>query len=82
MAQLVDENITLINTMTDTIMGPEEVAAKYGVGPDRIIDFLALMGDKADNIPGLPGVGENRISYAHRAGSVANLLAEPEKSPN
>ncbi|QQK62034.1 DNA polymerase I [Shewanella sp. LC6] len=80
MAQLVDENITLINTMTDTIMGPEEVAAKYGVGPDRIIDFLALMGDKADNIPGLPGVGEKTaLAMLTGAGSVANLLAEPEK---
>ncbi|MEL4431051.1 DNA polymerase I [Shewanella mangrovisoli] len=80
MAQLVDENITLINTMTDTIMGPEEVAAKYGVCPDRIIDFLALMGDKADNIPGLPGVGEKTaLAMLTGAGSVANLLAEPEK---
>lgn len=80
MAQLVDDNITLINTMTDTIMGPEEVAAKYGVGPDRIIDFLALMGDKADNIPGLPGVGEKTaLAMLTGAGSVANLLAEPEK---
>lgn len=80
MAQLVDDNITLINTMTDTIMGPEEVVAKYGVGPDRIIDFLALMGDKADNIPGLPGVGEKTaLAMLTGAGSVANLLAEPEK---
>jgi len=80
MAQLVDDNITLINTMTDTIMGPEEVTAKYGVGPDRIIDFLALMGDKADNIPGLPGVGEKTaLAMLTGAGSVANLLAEPEK---
>ncbi|MGI2098314.1 DNA polymerase I [Shewanella glacialipiscicola] len=80
MAQLVDENVTLINTMTDTIMGPEEVATKFGVGPDRIIDLLALMGDKADNIPGLPGVGEKTaLAMLTGAGSVSNLLAEPEK---
>ncbi|MCS6204944.1 DNA polymerase I [Shewanella baltica] len=80
MAQLVDENVTLINTMTDTIMGPEEVAIKFGVGPDRIIDLLALMGDKADNIPGLPGVGEKTaLAMLTGAGSVSNLLAEPEK---
>ena len=80
MAQLVDENVTLINTMTDTIMGPEEVAIKFGVGPDRIIDLLALMGDKADNIPGLPGVGEKTaLAMLIGAGSVSNLLAEPEK---
>ncbi|MGI2058737.1 DNA polymerase I [Shewanella baltica] len=80
MAQLVDENVTLINTMTDTIMGPEEVAIKFGVGPDRIIDLLALMGDKADNIPGLPGVGEKTaLAMLTGASSVSNLLAEPEK---
>ncbi|MCB2384062.1 DNA polymerase I [Shewanella sp. SR1] len=80
MTQLVDENVTLINTMTDTIMGPEEVAIKFGVGPDRIIDLLALMGDKADNIPGLPGVGEKTaLAMLTGAGSVSNLLAEPEK---
>ena len=58
MAQLVDQHVTLINTMTDTILDPSGVREKFGVGPELIIDFLALMGDKADNIPGLPGVGE------------------------
>ncbi|UNH24393.1 DNA polymerase I [Moellerella wisconsensis] len=58
MAQLVGPNVTLINTMTNTILGPEEVATKYGVPPELIIDFLALMGDSSDNIPGVPGVGE------------------------
>ena len=50
MAQLVTPRITLINTMTNTILGPEEVVAKYGVPPELIIDFLALMGDSSDNI--------------------------------
>lgn len=50
MAQLVTPNITLINTMTNTILGPEEVVNKYGVPPELIIDFLALMGDSSDNI--------------------------------
>ncbi|CEE92083.1 multifunctional DNA polymerase I: 5'-_3' exonuclease (N-terminal); 3'-_5' polymerase; 3'-_5' exonuclease (C-terminal) [Xenorhabdus nematophila str. Anatoliense] len=58
MAQLVTPNITLINTMTNTILGPEEVIEKYGVPSELIIDFLALMGDSSDNIPGVPGVGE------------------------
>ena len=58
MAQLVEPNITLINTMTNTILGPDEVKDKYGVPPELIIDFLALMGDSSDNIPGVPGVGE------------------------
>lgn len=58
MAQLVEPNITLINTMNNTILGPQEVEEKYGVPPELIIDFLALMGDSSDNIPGVPGVGE------------------------
>ncbi|MDX7999841.1 DNA polymerase I [Xenorhabdus sp. Reich] len=58
MAQLVTPNITLINTMTNTILGPQEVTEKYGIPPELIIDFLALMGDSSDNIPGVPGVGE------------------------
>ncbi|MBP2169057.1 DNA polymerase-1 [Erwinia toletana] len=58
MAQLVTPNVTLINTMNNTILGPEEVNEKYGIPPELIIDFLALMGDSSDNIPGVPGVGE------------------------
>ncbi|MBK5074790.1 DNA polymerase I [Budviciaceae bacterium CWB-B4] len=58
MAQLVTPQVTLINTMNNTILGPEEVCEKYGVPPELIIDFLALMGDSSDNIPGVPGVGE------------------------
>lgn len=58
MAQLVTPNITLINTMNNTILGPQEVVDKYGIPPALIIDFLALMGDSSDNIPGVPGVGE------------------------
>lgn len=58
MAQLVTPSITLINTMTNTVLGPDEVCEKYGVPPELIIDFLALMGDSSDNIPGVPGVGQ------------------------
>ncbi|MDD1795669.1 DNA polymerase I [Enterovibrio sp. ZSDZ42] len=58
MAQLVDEHVTLINTMTNVIMTPQGVHDKYGFGPEYIIDYLALMGDKVDNIPGVPGVGD------------------------
>lgn len=58
MAQLVDQNITLINTMTDVVMDPAGVVDKFGIGPELLIDYLALMGDKVDNIPGVPGVGE------------------------
>ncbi|PRB82861.1 DNA polymerase I [Pseudomonas sp. MYb185] len=58
MAQLVDGHITLVNTMTGTVMDADGVREKFGIGPELIIDFLALMGDKVDNIPGVPGVGE------------------------
>ncbi len=58
MAQLVTERVTLVNTMTDSHLDVEGVIAKYGFGPELMIDYLALMGDKVDNIPGVPGIGE------------------------
>ena len=58
MAQLVCPHVTLVNTMTGSVYDIEGVKEKFGVGPELIIDYLALMGDKVDNIPGVPGVGE------------------------
>ncbi len=58
MAQLVDNNITLINTMTNVVMDRAGVIDKFGIPPELIVDYLALMGDKVDNIPGVPGVGD------------------------
>ena len=58
MAQLVCPHVTLVNTMTGSVYDIEGVREKFGVGPELIIDYLALMGDKVDNIPGVPGVGE------------------------
>lgn len=58
MAQLVSEQITLVNTMTETVMDPQGVIDKFGIPPELMIDYLALVGDKSDNIPGVPGVGE------------------------
>lgn len=57
MAQLVSDKVTLINTMDNVILDPHGVEQKYGVPPSKIIDYLALMGDSSDNIPGVPGVG-------------------------
>ncbi len=57
MAQLVNEHITLINTMSDTLMDVPGVVQKFGVRPDQIIDYLALVGDTSDNIPGVPKCG-------------------------
>ena len=58
MAQLVNDHVTLINTMNNTAMDCDGVVEKFGVPPELIIDLLALMGDKVDNIPGVAGVGE------------------------
>ncbi|WP_435928408.1 DNA polymerase I [Dryocola sp. BD613] len=80
MAQLVTPDVTLINTMTNTILGPEEVCTKYGVPPELIIDFLALMGDSSDNIPGVPGVGEKTAqALLQGLGGLDALYANPEK---
>lgn len=80
MAQLVTPQVTLINTMTNTILGPEEVQTKYGVPPELIIDFLALMGDSSDNIPGVPGVGEKTAqALLQGLGGLDSLYANPEK---
>ncbi len=58
MAQLVNEHVSLVNTMTDSFLDVQGVVAKYGFGPELMVDYLALMGDKSDNIPGVAGVGE------------------------
>ncbi|MCH8537602.1 MAG: DNA polymerase I [Alkalimonas sp.] len=80
MAQLVDEHVTLINTMTNTVLDPAGVEAKFGVPPELIIDYLALVGDKSDNIPGLPGVGEKTATaMLQGGGSLQQLFAAPEK---
>ena len=57
-AQMVTEHIVMENTMTNTVMDREGVIEKFGIPPELIIDYLALLGDKSDNIPGVPGVGE------------------------
>ncbi|OCQ54751.1 DNA polymerase I [Photorhabdus australis subsp. thailandensis] len=80
MAQLVTPNITLINTMNNTILGPEEVVEKYGVPPELIIDFLALMGDSSDNIPGVPGVGEKTaLGLLQGIGGMDDIFANLDK---
>ncbi len=80
MAQLVTPNITLINTMTNVILGPDEVKEKYGVPPELIIDFLALMGDSSDNIPGVPGVGEKTaLGLLQGLGSLEDIYQQLDK---
>ena len=76
MAQLVNEHVALINTMTDTFMDVEGVKTKFGVPPEHIIDYLALMGDKVDNIPGVPKVGEKTaVGLVAGLGSLEDIYA-------
>ncbi|WP_027854281.1 DNA polymerase I [Marinobacterium litorale] len=83
MAQLVDEKVTLINTMTDTVMDMEGVKEKFGIPPALIIDYLALMGDKVDNIPGVPGVGEKTaLALLQGIGSIKSLYENLDKIPD
>lgn len=80
MAQLVDEHTLLINTMTDTVMDVDGVNEKFGIPPELIIDYLALMGDKVDNIPGVPGVGEKTaLAMLQGIGSMDSIYDNLEK---
>lgn len=80
MAQLVDDNIMLINTMNNSLLDRESVIEKYGIPPELIIDYLALMGDSADNIPGVAGVGEKTaLGLLQGIGNMAEIYANLEK---
>ena len=74
MAQLVNEHIMLINTMTNTLLDREGVIEKYGIPPELIIDYLALRGDSSDNIPGVKGVGEKTaLALLQGIGSIQTI---------
>ncbi|MEP6389751.1 MAG: DNA polymerase I [Halioglobus sp.] len=76
MAQLVDANVTLVNTMTDTVMDEAGVVEKFGIPAELIIDLLALMGDKVDNIPGVAGVGEKTaLGLLQGLGSIEQIYS-------
>ena len=75
MAQLVNERITLINTMTDSVLDRAGVKAKFDVWPEQIIDYLALVGDSSDNIPGVDKVGpKTAAKWLNAYGSLASIL--------
>lgn len=80
LAQLVTESVTLLNTMNNEKLDPEGVLEKFGLAPDRIVEYLALTGDKADNIPGVPGVGpKTAVKWLNEYGSLAGLLENAAK---
>jgi DNA polymerase-1 len=80
MAQLVNDHVMLINTMTDTLLNAAGVFDKYGVRPEQMIDLLALMGDSSDNIPGLPKVGEKTaLAMLQGLTSIDAMYADPQQ---
>ncbi|MDG6238860.1 DNA polymerase I [Glaesserella parasuis] len=80
MAQLVNDHIMLINTMNNTLLDREGVIEKYGIPPELIIDYLALLGDSSDNIPGVKGVGEKTaIALLQGIGSMQAIYANLDK---
>jgi DNA polymerase-1 len=80
MAQLVDKHVTLINTMTNLTMDIDGVVEKFGVPAELIIDYLAMKGDKVDNIPGIPGVGDkSAVAMLNGIGGVKDIYANLDK---
>lgn len=76
LAQLVNDHVTLVNTMTDNILDKEGVIKKFGVPPEAIIDYLTLVGDTSDNIPGVPNVGpKTAAKWLSQYGSLTNIIA-------
>jgi DNA polymerase I len=80
LAQLVSERVTLVNTMNGTVLDPAGVREKFGVGPERIVDFLTLVGDSVDNVPGVDKVGpKTAAKWIDRYGSLDEVIAHVEE---
>ena len=75
LAQLVDQHITLVNTMTGSVLNPQTVPEKFGIPAELIIDYLALVGDSIDNVPGVPQVGpKTAVKWLQQYGSLDNIV--------
>jgi DNA polymerase-1 len=80
LAQLVNQHITLVNTMTGSVLNPDSVKEKFGIPPESIIDYLALVGDTSDNIPGVPQVGpKTAAKWLNEYGSLDNIIKNADK---
>ncbi|WP_126452157.1 DNA polymerase I [Sulfuriflexus mobilis] len=80
MAQLVDDSVTLVNTMTELVSDPAMVEEKFGVRPDQIIDYLTLIGDKVDNVPGVPKVGpKTAVKWLAEYGDLETIMANADQ---
>ncbi len=76
MAQLVNQHVTLMNTMDNSTLDPQGVVDKFGVPPERIVDYLTLMGDSVDNIPGVPKVGpKTAVKWLTQYGTLDEIIA-------
>jgi DNA polymerase I len=79
-AQLVTDKIHLFDPIKNQLMGPDEVMAKWGVPPERIVDLLSLVGDKSDNVPGIAGVGQKTAAkYINRFGSWRDVIGAADQ---
>ena len=80
MAQLVNDYVTLVNTMTQVVLDRDGVVEKFGVPPELIIDLLALMGDSVDNIPGVAGVGEKTaLALLQNLGGISDIYSQLDR---
>jgi DNA polymerase-1 len=80
LAQLVNKNVTLVNTMTNEVLDVEGVLKKFGVPPEQIIDYLTLIGDKADNIPGVDKVGpKTAVKWLNEFGDLDNIIVNSDQ---
>lgn len=80
MAQLVNDRVTLVNTMTDLVMDAAGVKEKFGVPPELIIDYLTLIGDKSDNVPGVPKVGpKTAVKWLEQYGSLDSIIEKADE---
>ena len=80
LAQLVNKNVTLVNTMTNEVLDVEGVLKKFGVPPEQIIDYLTLIGDKADNIPGVDKVGpKTAVKWLNEFDDLDNIIANSDQ---
>ena len=82
LAQLVDERVTLVNTMSNETLDAAAVQAKFGVPPERMVDYLALVGDSVDNVPGVPKVGPKTAArWIQQYGSLDEVIAHAAEIP-
>jgi len=80
MAQLVNKSVTMANTMDGVVLSPDGVEKKFGIGPELIVDYLTLIGDTVDNVPGVPKVGpKTAVKWLKQFGTLDEIIAHSEE---